>query len=166
MKRSQHFARVAAAAAATSAAVALLAGPAGATTQHFKDHETFDAAGAVFTCSNGDITVTGGTVTNAIEGTADAHGVFHVTGTITIHDITAQDAAGNAYTITGASWFGSKSVGSDPDTAQLIVATDTTDFVIHNATGGVYAKAQAVEHLSPNGKTISFDFGRCEPPSD
>jgi len=25
---------------------------------------------------------------------------------------------------------------------------------------------QAVEHLSPNGKVISFNFGSCEPPED
>lgn len=166
MKHPRHVARVSSVAVVTAATIALLAGPAGATTQHFKDDETMPAAGAVFTCSDGDITVTGGTVTNTIEGTADANGVFHIAGTVTIHDITAEDAAGNDYTITGAARFGSKSVGSDPDDAQYIVAIDATHFVIHSAGGGVYATAQLVEHLSPNGKTLSFDFGQCQPPSD
>jgi len=35
-----------------------------------------------------------------------------------------------------------------------------------HADGGVYAKVQAVEHLSPNGKVVSFNFGSCEPPQD
>lgn len=143
---------------------ALLAGSAGAQAQTFKDHESFDATGAIFACGTGDIAVTSGSVTNSIEATLDASGVFHITGTGTVHDVTAEDTAGNTYTITGAGWFGGKGIGTDPNTAQWIVFTDTADFVIHDASGRMYATVQAVEHLSPNGNILSFDFGSCEAP--
>jgi hypothetical protein len=72
-----------------------------------------------------------------------------------------QDAAGSAYTLSGAALFGLKLADG-----QVVVTTDTTHFVIHNADGGVYAKVQSVEHLSPTGKGFSFDFGTCEAPAD
>jgi hypothetical protein len=141
-------------------------GPAGAQTDHFKAHDIIDVAGDVFTCTSGDIIVTGGTITQFIEGTTDAQGIFHITGTIVPHDVTAADGAGNTYTISGAGWFGGKATGDPDQGGQLIVFTDTEHFVLHSADGAVYAKVQSVEHLSPNGKVISFDFGACEPPPD
>lgn len=141
-----------------------MAGPVFASAQTFRDHESFDPAGAVFTCTSGDLTVLdGGTVTTTVEGNQDATGVFHMTGTLTVKNITAEDAAGNLYTINGASWFGGKA--TDPYGNDVILATDTANFVIHNSTGGVYAKVQAVEHLS-QGRMFSFDFGSCEEPSN
>jgi hypothetical protein len=139
----------------------LLAGPAQAAASTFHMHESFPAAGGVFECVGGDLTVTAGTVDQVIQGAVDAQGIMHITGTITVHGVTLQDADGNTYTVSGAGWFGGKSAGDEP-----IVFTDTEFFVIHSADGGVYAKVQAVEHLSPNGKVISFNFGSCEPPQD
>jgi hypothetical protein len=139
----------------------LLAGSAQAAASTFHEHDSFPAAGAVFECIGGDLTATSGTVNQVLQGTLDAQGIFHITGTITTHGVTLQDAAGNAYALSGASWFGGKAAGAD-----LLVSTDTAHFVIHSADGGVYAKVQAVEHLSPNGKVISFDFGTCEEPAD
>lgn len=164
LKLTRLVTRVLAATAIAITVPAFLAAGAGAQAQTFKDHETFDAAGAVFACGTGNITVTGGSVTNSMEATLDASGVFHITGTGTVHAVTAEDALGHTYTITGAGWFGGKGIGTDPSTVQWIVFTDTADFVIHDATGAAYAKVQAVEHLSPNGDVISFDFGGCEAP--
>jgi hypothetical protein len=124
-------------------------------------HDSFPAAGAVFTCTSGDLTATSGVVNEVIHQSVDATGIFHVTGTITIHDVTLADAAGGTYTISGASWFGGNFSGDTP-----IVFTSTDFFVIHGADGGVFAKVQVVEHLSPNGKVLSFDFGNCEEPED
>ncbi len=158
---------IGAVAAATAAATAVIGvGPAAAAAEHFKVHDSVDVAGAVFSCAGGDITVTGGTITEVVVGTTDAQGVFHITGTVVPHDVTAADAAGNTYTISGASWFGSTATGDPEAGGQIIVLTDTEHFVLHGADGGVYAKVQSVEHLSPNGNIISFDFGACEPPSD
>lgn len=153
--------RMALAGVVTAGAFALTAAPAqaAATTSH--EHDTFPAAGSVFTCAGGDLVATAGTVDEVIQTAVDAQGVVHVTGTITTHDVTLQDAARNPYTLSGAAWFGLK-LADD----QIVVTTDTAHFVIHNAAGGVYAKVQSVEHLSPNGKGFSFDFGTCEAPAD
>lgn len=153
--------RTALAGVVAAAAFVLTAAPAhgAATTSH--EHDTFPAAGAVFTCASGDLTATAGTVDEVIQTAVDAQGVVHVTGTITTHGVTLLDAADTPYTLSGAAWFGLKLADS-----QVAVTTDTTHFVIHNADGGVYAKVQSVEHLSPNGNGFSFDFGTCEAPAD
>ena len=153
--------RIALAGVVAAGAFALTSVPAhgAATTSH--EHDSFPAAGAVFTCAGGDLTATAGTVDEVIQTAVDAQGVVHVTGTITTHGVTLQDTAGSAYTLSGASWFGLKLADN-----QVAVSTDTTHFVIHNADGGVYAKVQSVEHLSPNGNGFAFDFGTCEAPAD
>ena len=130
-----------------------------ATTSH--EHDSFPAAGSVFICSGGDLTATAGMVDEVIQTAVDAQDVVHVTGTITTHGVTLQDTAGSAYALSGAAWFGLKLANG-----QVVETTDTTHFVIHNATGGVYAKVQTVSHLSPNGNGFSFDFGTCEAPAD
>jgi hypothetical protein len=152
------------AAATAACAFGMMAGPAGAAATTFHDHETIQVAGDVFQCVKGDLTVTAGTISLVNQGTVDAQGIFHVTSTVVPHNVGLQDAAGNGYTISGAGWFGGKFT-PDPDSAP-IVFTDTEHFVIHSASGGVYAKVQIVEHLSPNGKFISFDLGGCESPQD
>ncbi len=119
-----------------------------ATTSH--EHDSFPAAGP-----------TAGMVDEVIQTAVDAQDVVHVTGTITTHGVTLQDTAGSAYALSGAAWFGLKLANG-----QVVETTDTTHFVIHNATGGVYAKVQTVSHLSPNGNGFSFDFGTCEAPAD
>jgi hypothetical protein len=155
------------AAATAACAFGLMAAPAGAAAMTFHDHETLPVAGDVFGCGNGDLTVTAGTISLVNQGTIDAQGIVHVTSTVVPHNVTLQDAAGNAYTISGADWFGGKFTGDPDDPNSVpIVFTDTEHFVIHTADGGVYAKVQIVEHLSPNGKVISFDLGGCETPQD
>ncbi len=123
--------------------------------------ESSDAAGAVFTCGSNTIMVTGGTTDFVMHSGLDATGVFHFTGTITVHDITAEDADGNQYTITGASWFGGK--GTED---QQQIFTDTEHFVIRGADGGVYGHAQIVEHFTADGSSFVADIGSCEPPAD
>jgi hypothetical protein len=158
-------ARMAVAAAGAAAAIGLWAAPAGAATSS-TEHTSFPAAGAVFACQGGDLTVTGGTVYQVFHINQDNRGITHVTGTITPRRVTLTDASGHGYTLSGAAWFGSKGT-SETD---ILVATDTEHFVIHAASGGVYAKVQAVEHLNvtPGGKVNvkSFNLGSCQPPQD
>jgi hypothetical protein len=142
----------------------LLAGPAQAAATPFHERSSFPAAGAVFECADGDLTATAGTVYVMDRGVMDAQGVLHITGTTTVHGVTLQDAAGNTYTLSGASSFAIKSIGP-PELGDVLVATDTTSFVIRHADGGVYAKVRTFEHLSPNGKVISFNFGACQAPT-
>jgi len=164
MKASSKAAVIPALALAAAGAIGFAAGPAQAAAQTFSQRESLPAAGAVFTCQGGDLTAQTGTVNNVVHGTVDGQGIFHITGTITVHGVTLTDAADNMYTLSGASWFGGKS--TDPQGESTIVATDTEHFVIHNASGGVYAKVQIVEHFSPNGTSFTFDGGSCEPPQD
>jgi len=159
-------ARIAVAAAGVAAAIGFWAAPAGASATSSTEHTSFPAAGAVFACQGGDLTVTGGTVYEVFHINQDAQGIIHVTGTITPRQVTLTDASGNTYTLSGASWFGAKGT-SETD---IVVSTDTEHFVIHTASGGVYAKVQAIEHLNitPSGKVNvkSFNLGGCQPPQD
>lgn len=153
---------VAMAAAAAACVFGALASPASAAAQTFKDHESFDATGGVFTCTGGDLTITGGTVSQSIEGVEDGQGVFHITGTIVPHNVTLTDGT-NTYYLSGASWFGGKSL--DPDGNLTIESTDTSHFVIRNASGGVYSKVQLVEHMNGD-HSFSFNRGACMEPND
>jgi hypothetical protein len=159
-------ARTAVAAAGVAAAIGLWAAPAGASATSSTEHTSFDPAGAVFACQGGDLTVTGGTVYQVFHINQDARGIEHVTGTITPRHVTLADAAGNAYTLSGASWFGAKG----PSETDIVVATDTEHFVIHTASAGVYAKVQVIEHVNvtPGGRVNvkSFNLGNCQPPQD
>lgn len=154
--------RLAVAATGIGAAAAVAATPAAAASSQQTMHSSFDATGAVFTCGQGDITVTGGTVDQVMHSGEDAQGVFHYTGTIHVQGVTGVDAAGNQYTITGALWFGGKALSED----QNLVATDTAHFVIHSADGGIYGKVQVVDHFNLNGSTFTFDIGGCEAPQN
>jgi len=159
-------ARIAIAAAGLVAAIGLWAAPAGASATSSTEHRSFDPTGAVFACQGGDLTVAGGTVYEVFHMNQDAQGIFHATGTITPRHVTLTDTSGNAYTLSGAAWFGAKG----PSETDIVVATDTEHFVIHPASGGVYAKVQVIEHINitPGGKVNvkSFNLGSCQSPQD
>lgn len=127
-------------------------------------HDTFPAGPGTFTCTGGNLDVTGGTINLVFHENQDTRGYYHVTGTLTPKNVTLTNAAGDAFTLSGASWFGSTS--TDPNGNDIIVATDTEHFVIRRASGGLYAKVQFVEHLSPNGSSFTFDRGTCETPNN
>lgn len=123
-------------------------------------HSSFDPTGTVFVCAGGDLTfLPGGTADQVIHNSVDSNGVIHITGTVTLHNVTASDADGNVYPITGATWFGAKGTQD-----QTYLAHDTDHFVVHNAAGGVYAKVQVTDHFSLNGPVFTLDFGSCEAP--
>ena len=157
-------AATAAVATLSAAALAGLAGPASASATTFKQHDSFDPTGSVFSCSPTDLTVTGGVVNETFEGVQDANGDVHFTGTIVPHRVTLTDGT-NTYTLSGATWFGNTASGSDLDGPPM-VATETDHFVIRTTSGGVYAKVQVIMHLSPNGDSFAFDRGSCEAPVD
>jgi hypothetical protein len=148
--------------AALAGAVACLgafANPAHAAAETFHEHDSFDPTGSVFTCSPTDLTVTGGIVRESLEGSVDARGIGHFTGTVVPQNVTLTDGT-NTYHLSGASRFGA--TGTDTPT----VSTSTDHFVIRTASGGVYAKVSVVEHISPNGSSFVKDTGTCEAPAD
>jgi hypothetical protein len=156
--------RIAVAAAGAAAAIGLWAVPAGASPSSTTKHTSFDPAGDVFTCQGGDLTVASGTVYQVVHTSQDAKGIVHFTSTITPRHVTLTDAAGNGYTLSGAVWVGGKGTTLD----NPLVATSTAHFVIRSASGGVFGKVQAIEHLNitPNGqiKVKSLDLGNCQLP--
>lgn len=123
-------------------------------------HDTQDVTGQVFTCAGGDLTIDSGSISIVEHENVDGQGIFHITSTITPQDVVLSDAAGNLYSISGAQWFGGKALSEDAP----ILFTDTEHFVIHSASGGVYAKVQSVTHFSQNGASFSFDKGSCQAP--
>lgn len=148
--------------ASAACALGLLAGPAQGTGTSFTGHQTFPAGPGTFTCTQGNLDITGGTISIVFHENQDSAGIFHVTGTLTPHGVTLRDTAGHTYTISGANWFGGKS--TDPDGNVIIEGGDTEHFVIRSASGGVFAKVQSIEHISPNGVSFSFDRGSCQTP--
>jgi hypothetical protein len=156
-------ARIAVAAAGVTAAIGFWVAPAAASAASSTQRTSIDPTGDVFTCRGNDLTVTAGTVSELFHVNQDAQGIFHITGTSTPHNVTLGDASGNTYTLSGAGWFGAKGT-SETD---ILVATTTEHLVIHAASGGVYAKVQAVEHfnITPAGQVNmkSLSFGSCQP---
>jgi hypothetical protein len=147
------------AAAGVVGAVALTGGPASADAA---THTSFPAAGAVFSCSDTSYTAVSGTVKFVYQENQSASGIFEVTGTITPTGVTLQDAAGNLYKLSGAGWFGG-TFNPATNTGQF---TDTEKFQIIDLGGGVVGTVNIVEHMSPNGKIIDFNFGNCTPPPE
>jgi len=156
-------ARIAVAGAGVTAAIGCWVAPAGASATSSTQRTPIDPTGDVFACRGGDLTVTGGTVNELFHVSQDAQGVFHITGTSTPHNVTLTDASGNTYALSGAGGFGAKGT-SETD---IMVATNTEHLVIHTASGGVYAKLQAIQHfnITPTGQVNmkSFNFGSCQP---
>ena len=138
-----------------------LTSPAGASAATFKERVSFDPTGLVFSCQPTDLTVTGGIVTETLEGVQDAQGTTHLTYTIVPHDATLTDGT-NTYTLSGSAPLAA-TIGPD---GEFVVVTDPTHFVIRNSSGGMYAMVQVIEHLSPNGYGLAFDRGSCQTPSD
>ena len=142
-----------------AAGVLALAAPAQAAAMSETTHDTIDVTSDVFACTGGDLTVQSGEIDMLLHYNIDNRGYFHFTGTITPQDVVLTDGSGNTYSISGADWFGG-TFGTEP-----VVFTETSNFVIHDASGGVYAKVQLVTHLSPNASSFSFDRGSCLTPS-
>lgn len=162
MRITHALGRALAAAVAGMAAVvvfagAALAGPTGGTaTQHW----SWDPAGSVFTCGTTDVTVTGGTIDQVMHATQDAREATHVTIGLTMHEVTATDAAGNDYVITGASHT------TAITTAQsLQQVNDSSHFVIRGA-AGVLGHVQLVDHYDADARSFTLDFGGCQAPQN
>jgi hypothetical protein len=154
--RINHPRAIAAAMSIGGALAVAFAGPADAATTI---HGSEPVAGQTLSCANNTYTATGGSINYVISETTSANGSFHITGTDRASGITAVDAAGNTYRIVGADWFGGTIF---PD--GRAVFTDTNNFQVISASGGVVDSVRVVEHASPNGQSFSFDFGTCAPP--
>jgi hypothetical protein len=111
MQISTVLRRTAGAGLVMTAALAMGATPSYA--ENSTQHSIFDPTGAVFSCANGDLSVTGGVIDETSRFATGGDGTLHVTYTITPHQVTAEDARGTAYTITGASHTTADIVGDE-----------------------------------------------------
>ena len=156
MQISTALRRTAATGSVVTAALAMSATPsyAGNSTQH----TTFDPTGAVFSCANGDLTVTGGVVDETSRFGTDGDGTLHINYTITPHQVTAEDARGTAYTITGASHTTARIVGDD-----LRLVTDSSHFAIRRP-DGIYGYVSLVDHYNATSRSFTMTLGDCTAP--
>jgi hypothetical protein len=103
------------------------------------------------------IPISGELATVVHEGQS-ASGNTNYTITVTPLHVVLQDQYGNRYAVAGAMWFGI-TVNADTGGAQ---GTSTDKFQILSRSGGTVDSVNGVEHISPNGKEFSFNFGTCE----
>ena len=75
-------------------------------------HESFDVTGTVFPCPTHTYTVTSGAIKEVMHESVDASGITHFTVTDTADQIRLVDEDGNAYSLTGAIWFGGRDAES------------------------------------------------------
>jgi hypothetical protein len=115
-------------------------------------HESFDVTGTVFPCPTHTYTVTSGAIKIVMHESVDASGTGHFTETETPDHVSLVDEAGNAYSLTGAIWFGGHSID------ELLTATHMLNIV---GRGGISDSIRLVERFR-NGQLISHEFGSCE----
>jgi hypothetical protein len=156
MQISTALRRTAAAGSVMTAALAIGATPSYA--ENSTQHTTSDPTGAVFSCANGDLSVTGGVIDETSRFATDGDGTLHITYTITPHDVTAEDALGTPYKITGASHTTADIVGDE-----LRRVTDSSHFVI-SGPDGIYGSVSLVDHYSASSRSFTMTLGDCIPP--
>jgi predicted signal transduction protein with EAL and GGDEF domain len=121
----------------------------------------FPAAGAVFTCGSTQYTATSGFVKTIMNETTTPSGNMSITGTLVPMDVTLTGPNGETYSLQGASWFG----GLYNSQTGTLLQTETDMFTITSPSTGVVGSVNMVAHMSPDGSTISFNFGTCTPPA-
>jgi hypothetical protein len=122
-------------------------------------HGSFPATGATITCGPTVLTPTAGVIDVVFHENEDGAGRYHYAGTDTAHGVTLLDADGRSYRLEGASSFSGTS--RDAEGLDNVVTTDGQEFTITSAGGGRFGKVDIVNHLSPNGRVRTVDFGTC-----
>jgi hypothetical protein len=111
-----------------------------------------------FSCANGDLSVTGGVIDETFRFATGGNGTLHIIYTLTPHDVTAEDARGTPYKITGASHTTADIVGDE-----LRRVTDSSHFVI-SGPDGIYGSVSLVDHYSATSRSFTMTLGDCIPP--
>ena len=156
MQISTALWRTVAAGSVIAAALAMSATPSYA--GNSAQHATFDPTGAVFSCATGDLAVTGGLIDETSHFVSSGDGTLHITYTITPHEVTAEDAHGTPYSITGASHTAALIAGDE-----LRLVTDSSHFVIRGP-DGVYGYVSLVDHYNVTSRSFTMTLGDCTAP--
>jgi hypothetical protein len=115
--------------------------------------------GAQIPCGPVTYDVTGGTMHSVLQNHVDANGVTHMTGTVSLQNVTASDGTpdGVVYTIVGASWFDVKG------TMQSYTSRSTEEFNVLGP-GGRVAYVHAHLTFNSDGTVTGASLGDCAPP--
>jgi hypothetical protein len=125
-------------------------------------HFSEPVAGAQVVCGTTVYTAVSGTLESVFHEGTSASGNMNVTGTTVPRNVVFEDAAGNLYRASGATWFGG-TFNAQTETFQF---TDTEHINIVSAQGGVVGWVRTTEHMSPNGKMVSVDLSTCVLPEE
>lgn len=122
------------------------------------------AAGVGVQCVVGNLpvtyTATGGSIHIVNQSHADANGLMHFTGTVSLQNVTATDGTTSVvYQIVGASWFGGN--GTSPATA-TVRSVDELNVI---GPGGKVASVHAHLTFNPDGSVEGAVLGDCMPPA-
>jgi hypothetical protein len=133
-----------------------LAGPMPALATSPAFHFTMEITGDVLPCPDNVYTVASGTIETVLHEGEATSGNTNFTVTTTPRQVALEDADGNAYSMTGAIWFGGASNAKTG--AEVITATHNLQIVKPGV--GVVDTIKLVERFR-NGELITFDFGSC-----
>jgi hypothetical protein len=120
-------------------------------------HFTQPAPNDPLHCGDTTYTPISGELVTVVHEGLSASGNTNLTSTITARDAVLQDQYGNLYSVAGAIWFG----GTFNANTGGFEGTSTDKFQIVAQGGGTVDSVNGVEHVSPNGKEFSFNFGTC-----
>jgi hypothetical protein len=124
-------------------------------------HFTESVVGDVIPCEGGlTLTAVSGAFKGVIHEGASASGNMNFTGTLVPKNVVLAGSDGNTYRASGAIWFG----GAFNAQQGTETFTFTEHLVFVGAGGGLVGTIHITEHISPNGKQVSLDFGTCEDP--
>ncbi len=145
----------AAAAALAVATAAAGSGPA----VHFSE----SVVGDVIPCEGGlTLTAISGSLKGVIHEGTSSSGNMNFTGTLVPKDVVLIGSDGNTYRAAGAIWFGG-AFNAQQETGTF---TFTEHIALVGPGGGLVGTIHITEHVSPNGKEVSVDFGTCEEPDE
>ncbi|HSK15010.1 MAG TPA: hypothetical protein VK915_02475 [Gaiellaceae bacterium] len=142
-------------AALVFAAAAAANGPA----VHFSE----SVVGDMIPCEDGfTLTAISGSLKGVIHEGTSASGNTNFTGTLVPKNVLLVGSDGMTYRAAGAIWFG----GAFNAQAGTETFTFTEHIVFVGPAGGLVGTIHITEHVSPNGKEVSLEFGTCEDPGE
>jgi hypothetical protein len=142
---------------------ATLAFAAGAAASGPAVHFSEPVVGDVIPCEGGfTLTAVSGSLQGVIHEGTSASGNVNFTGTLVPKNVVLVGSDGNTYRAAGAIWFGG-AFNAQTGTGTF---TFTEHIVFVGPGGGLVGTIHITEHVSPNGKEVSVNFGTCQDPGE
>ncbi len=157
--------RLATLAAVSALTLALGASPVSAGSP--AQHSSFPAPPMVFDCGSTTLVIVSGTMDYVERSATTASGNWSSTGTLTLSQVMATDADGNAYRVVGSAHFGysynaqTGIVTANVDGYDISQGVTTFKFQFLNEDGGYAGSLNFLQHGSPNGNYRELSSGSC-----